>query len=69
MDIRLPLGLMFAVMGALLAGFGATTWASPMYQDHSLGINVNLWAGLGILAFGGVMLWLARKGGPWSGGA
>lgn len=66
MDIRLPLGLMFSVMGALLTGFGATTVASPMYRDHSLGINLNLWAGLGILAFGGVMLWLARKGGPWS---
>lgn len=60
MDIRLPLGLMFAVLGALLAGFGAVTAGNPMYR-HSLNINVNLWAGGGILAFGLVMLWLARK--------
>jgi len=25
-------------------------------------VNVNLWAGLGILAFGLTMLWLARRG-------
>ena len=48
MDIRFPLGLMFAVMGALLSGFGLVTASSPIYRQHSLGVNVNLWAGLGI---------------------
>jgi hypothetical protein len=61
MDIRLPLGLMFAIVGALLAGFGAMTTSSVMYAKHSLGVNVNLWSGLGMLAFGLVMLWLARR--------
>jgi hypothetical protein len=61
MDIRLPLGLMFAIQGALLAGFGAATSSSPIYRQHSLGINVNIWSGLGMLAFGGAMLWLARR--------
>jgi hypothetical protein len=60
MDIRLPLGLLFAVLGALLAGFGLTTISSRMYADHSLGINVNLWSGLAMLAFGGTLAWLAR---------
>ena len=50
MDIRFPLGLMFAMMGALLSGFGLVTASSPIYRQHSLGVNVNLWAGLGILA-------------------
>jgi len=63
MDIRLPLGLMFAIHGALLAGFGAATASSTIYREHSLGINVNLWSGLGMLAFGGSMLWLARRSG------
>ena len=60
MDIRLPLGLLFAVLGALLAGFGLTTISSRMYAEHSLGINVNLWSGLGMLVFGGALLWRVR---------
>jgi hypothetical protein len=61
MDIRLPLGLMFAIQGALLSGFGAATASSTIYRQHSLGINVNLWSGLGMLAFGAAMLWFARR--------
>jgi hypothetical protein len=61
MDIRLPLGLMFSIMGALLSGFGLMTSASPIYRQHSLGVNVNLWSGLGVLAFGLTMLWLAKR--------
>ena len=60
MDIRFPLGLLFAVLGALLAGFGLTTTSSGMYAEHSLGINVNLWSGLAMLAFGATMYWFAR---------
>ena len=52
MDIRLPLGMLFSMFGALLAGFGVATASSQMYRQHSLGINVNLWSGLGMLAFG-----------------
>jgi hypothetical protein len=62
MDIRLPLGLLFATLGALLAAFGVATLSSPIYRAHSLGVNVNLWSGLGMLAFGLVMLWLAKRG-------
>ena len=61
MDIRFPLGLMFAIVGALLAGFGVMTSSSTMYAKHSLGVNVNLWSGLGMLAFGLTVLWLARR--------
>jgi hypothetical protein len=61
MDIRYPLGLMFAIVGALLAGFGLMTMSSTMYAKHSLGVNVNLWSGLGMLAFGLTVLWLARR--------
>lgn len=59
MDLRLPLGALFAIFGALLAGFGVTTLSSRMYVERSLGINVNLWSGLGMLLFGGWLLWLA----------
>lgn len=63
MDIRLPLGLLFSTVGALLAAFGVATASSRIYQQHSLGINVNLWSGLGMLIFGSALLWLARRRG------
>lgn len=53
--------MMFSVMGALLLGFGLVTTSSPIYRQHSLGVNVNLWSGLGILAFGLSMLWLSKR--------
>lgn len=60
LDIRLPIGLMFAIIGLLLAGFGLLG-DQAIYQ-RSLGINVNLWWGLTLLLFGVVMLWLGRRG-------
>jgi hypothetical protein len=61
MDIRLPLGMLFAVIGALVASFGLATGSSAMYAQRSLGININLWSGLGMLVFGLAILWLARR--------
>ena len=63
MDIRLPVGLLFGIVGMLLVSFGLATMTSPMYGQHSLGINVNVWSGLGMLVFAGVLLYLARRGG------
>lgn len=59
LDIRLPIGLMFTLFGLLLAGYGLVSDKS-IYQ-RSLGLNVNLWWGLVLLVFGGVMLLLTRK--------
>jgi hypothetical protein len=60
LDIRLPIGLMFGVLGALLAAYGVVS--DKAIYDRSLGINVNLWWGLVLLAFGVVMFLLGRKG-------
>ena len=60
LDVRLPIGLMFALFGLLLAGFGLTSDPS-LYAEHSLGINVNLDWGLALLAFGAAMLTLALR--------
>jgi hypothetical protein len=55
--------MMFTTFGVILAGYGLTSGAE-VYQK-SLGINVNLWWGLVLIAFGGVMLFLAaRRGKP-----
>lgn len=61
LDIRTPIGLMFAVVGAILAGYGLLTAGSDLYQ-RSLGLNINLVWGAVLLAFGLAMLWLGRRG-------
>ena len=61
LDIRIPIGLMFTIFGVLLAGYGAATNGNAMYQQHSLGLNMNLYWGLAMLAFGVFMLILAKK--------
>jgi hypothetical protein len=59
LDLRLPIGLMFSIIGTLLVVFGMTS--DPAIYQRSLGINVNLWWGLVLLVFGLVMLWLVRR--------
>ena len=60
LDIRLPLGLMFLITGALMAIYGFFTRASNLY-DKSLGINVNLIWGIVMLIFGLIMYLLGRR--------
>jgi hypothetical protein len=62
LDIRTPIGLMFTIFGALLSGWGVWTHGSDIYE-RSLGNNINLEWGAVLLVFGGVMLWLGRRGG------
>ena len=62
LDLRLPIGLLFGLMGALLAAYGIAS--EPADYQASLGVNVNLWWGLVMIAFGCVMLgsaWLAKR--------
>jgi hypothetical protein len=61
LDIRVPIGLLFIVLGAILAIAGPFV-SQQAYQDHSLGINVNLWWGLVMLAFGIFMFLMGRRG-------
>ena len=60
LDIRIPIGVMFTVLGVILSGYGLVPNAD-LYARHSLGRNVNFWWGLVLLAFGLVMLFLARR--------
>lgn len=61
-DIRLPIGGMFSIIGLVLAIYGLLTHGNPMYA-RSLGINVNVWWGLVMLAFGVAMLFGAIRAG------
>ena len=60
LDIRLPIGFMFTLVGAVLTVFGIFSDRS-LYQ-RSLGFNVNLWWGLVLLVFGLVFLYYGRRG-------
>jgi hypothetical protein len=60
LDIRLPIGGLFTLMGLLLTGYGLLS-GKEIYQ-RSLGHNVNLYWGLVVLAFGVVFLYLGRGG-------
>jgi hypothetical protein len=60
LDIRLPIGMMFSLLGALLAIYGLATNSDPMYQA-SLGLNINLlWGGV-LFLFGAIMLIFALR--------
>jgi hypothetical protein len=60
LDIRLPIGLMFSLLGLILLVFGLV--GDKEQYESSLGINVNLWWGLAMLSFGVVMFVLGRRG-------
>jgi hypothetical protein len=60
LDIRIPIGLMFVVLGALLAVFGVVS-DTALYEQHSLGININLWWGLALVGFGAMMWGFGRR--------
>jgi len=59
LDVRVPIGLMLATMGALLTAYGV--FGDQAIYARSLGINVNaIWGGV-LLATGAVLLALARR--------
>lgn len=56
-DLRTPIGGFFAIVGLIVAGVGLTSPnRAPLNPT-----NVNLYAGIAMLVFGGLMLWLARR--------
>ncbi len=66
LDVRFPIGGMFSIFGAILTIYGIAS--NPAIYEKSLGINVNFWWGLVLLAFGLIMLVFAyrthRRTGP-----
>lgn len=59
LDIRIPLGALFGLLGLLLAGYGL--YGGEALARRSLGINIDLWWGLILMAFGTTMLLLAHR--------
>ena len=61
LDLRIPMGLLFTLVGLILTVFGLTTTGSDIYAK-SLGINANLDWGIVLLIFGSTMFLLGRRG-------
>ena len=59
-DIRLPIGILFSLLGVILTAYGALGDTSRYRQ--SLDVNINLVWGLVLLVFGVLMFWLGRRG-------
>jgi len=53
-DLRVPVGLLFVILGLIMGIFGITS--DPTLYGKSLGINVNLYWGIVELIFGSLML-------------
>jgi hypothetical protein len=60
-DIRIPIGLMFSIVGILISVFGFFTMSNAEMYHKSLGINVNIIMGVLMLVFGLIMLYFARR--------
>ena len=56
LDIKFPIGLMFAIFGVILTIQGVFTIGSTELYEKSLNVNLNLWSGLFMLIFGSIML-------------
>jgi NADH:ubiquinone oxidoreductase subunit 6 (subunit J) len=57
MDLRVPSGWFFLLLGGILIAVGVMTNAAAPLTN----VNVNLYTGAVMALFGGVMLWLSRK--------
>jgi len=58
MDLRKPSGMFFTLLGFIVA---ATGLVNPSARAPLTDLNVNLYAGAGMLIFGGLLLWLAHR--------
>jgi hypothetical protein len=61
LDIRVPIGGLFVVLGLLLGGYGVATNGDAERYARSMSVNINLWWGLVMLVFGALLLLLARR--------
>jgi hypothetical protein len=73
MDTKKFAALILIVVGILALGYGGFSYTKASHQldvgplhlavDEKQRVNIPLWAGLGALAMGGLLLTLNRKGG------
>jgi multisubunit Na+/H+ antiporter MnhG subunit len=60
LDIRIPLGLIFLIIGGIMTVFGLVTRNSAIYE-RSLDVNLNLTWGFLMFLFGLIMYLIGRR--------
>ena len=58
LDLRVPSGAFFTVLGIILTGMGIV---APDMRAPLTDVNVNLYSGLSMLGFGAFLLLMARR--------
>jgi hypothetical protein len=61
LDLRIPMGLMFSLVGMILTAFGFSTRNDAALYARSMGINANLWWGIVLIVFGLIMYITGRR--------
>lgn len=61
LDIRVPIGGLFTVLGLLVAGYGFATRGNAALYERSLSVNINLVWGAVMIVFGVGMLVAGRR--------
>lgn len=61
LDIKLPIGLLFSIIGLMITIYGIFTASDAEMYVRSLGVNINLWIGAFMLVFGIIMLIFAKR--------
>ncbi len=59
LDLRIPSGWFFTLLGVILMAYGLF---QPQLRAALTDVNVNLYSGLAMFAFGVFLLFLARRG-------
>ena len=62
LDLRLPIGGLFTVLGVMLVGFGLVTRGNTEMYVKSAGMNINLIWGAVMFVTGLIFLGLAKRG-------
>jgi hypothetical protein len=60
-DIRIPIGILFLALGVILAIYGVATRTDVTLYGRSENIVINLWWGLAMAVFGGLMLFFGTR--------
>jgi hypothetical protein len=61
LDIRVPIGGLFTVLGLLVGGYGIATRGDAALYERSLSVNINLLWGAVMIVFGLAMLALGWR--------
>jgi multisubunit Na+/H+ antiporter MnhG subunit len=61
LDIRIPLGLIFLIIGGIMSLYGIITRNTADIYEKSMGINLNLTWGAIMFAFGVIMYLVGRR--------